>query len=311
MIGTPIWLGHPSSICQRVLERLDAFIGEEDDQGRIISTDRVAILATVGNEDGAHHVAAEVYQALVDVGFTIPANGQVYWVGRGHGQRRLQGPRQAAGEGGADDRRRGPPRRPPRPGAGRIALSARLVRFVLPPARRVGQHGSRPGAGGATIGCHEGAVEVSAVGMTARAEIRRRRGALLLLALFIGLAGAAVHATAAASFRSRSSFDRFVGDRPAAEHRRRAADAGGRRSWRVAWPVLPGVEGVDAHRLRRGAAGWAGIPFVDGIAFARVASAGVPIDADVGVSGRDLDPTRARRGRPEPGHGRRARRRPG
>ena len=85
VIGTPIWLGHPSSICQRVLERLDAFIGEEDDQGRIISTDRVAILATVGNEDGAHHVAAEVYQALVDVGFTIPANGQVYWVGEAMG----------------------------------------------------------------------------------------------------------------------------------------------------------------------------------------------------------------------------------
>ncbi|MGE6992570.1 flavodoxin family protein [Pseudomonas sp. NPDC047961] len=28
ILGTPIWLGHPSSVCQRVLERLDAFIGE-------------------------------------------------------------------------------------------------------------------------------------------------------------------------------------------------------------------------------------------------------------------------------------------
>jgi len=35
----------------------------------------------VGNEDGAHHVSAEVYQALSDVGFTIPANGVTYWVG--------------------------------------------------------------------------------------------------------------------------------------------------------------------------------------------------------------------------------------
>ena len=43
------------------------------------------MLATVGNEDGAHHVAAEVFQGLVDVGFTIPANGQVYWVGEAMG----------------------------------------------------------------------------------------------------------------------------------------------------------------------------------------------------------------------------------
>ena len=36
----------------------------------------------VGNEDGAHHVTAELYQALADVGFTIPANAVSYWVGR-------------------------------------------------------------------------------------------------------------------------------------------------------------------------------------------------------------------------------------
>ncbi|HEX5771581.1 MAG TPA: NADPH-dependent oxidoreductase, partial [Nocardioidaceae bacterium] len=42
---------------------------------------KVAGLAVVGNEDGAHHVSAEVYQALNDVGFTIPANGVTYWVG--------------------------------------------------------------------------------------------------------------------------------------------------------------------------------------------------------------------------------------
>lgn len=82
LLGTPIWMGHPSSVCQRVLERVDAFLGEEDDQGRMISTDRVAGVVTVGNEDGAHHVAAELYQGLVDVGFTVPANAQTYWVGR-------------------------------------------------------------------------------------------------------------------------------------------------------------------------------------------------------------------------------------
>jgi hypothetical protein len=39
----------------------------------------------VGNEDGAHHVTAEVLQALNDVGFTIPAAGGTYWVGEAMG----------------------------------------------------------------------------------------------------------------------------------------------------------------------------------------------------------------------------------
>jgi len=85
VMGTPIWLGQPSSIAKRVLERMDAFLGEKDDQGRMISTDRVALVAVVGNEDGAHHVTAELYQALVDVGYTIPASGGTYWVGEAMG----------------------------------------------------------------------------------------------------------------------------------------------------------------------------------------------------------------------------------
>ena len=81
VLGTPIWMGHPSSLAQRVLERLDAFLGETDPDGRMVSLDRVAIVAVVGNEDGAHHVAAELFQGLNDVGFTIPAAGMTYWVG--------------------------------------------------------------------------------------------------------------------------------------------------------------------------------------------------------------------------------------
>src|SRR5204863_5386473 len=81
VVGTPIWLGHPSSLAQRALERLDAFLGEKDGAGRMISYDRVALVAVVGNEDGAHHVSAELFQGLNDVGFTIPANGVTYWVG--------------------------------------------------------------------------------------------------------------------------------------------------------------------------------------------------------------------------------------
>jgi multimeric flavodoxin WrbA len=85
VLGTPIWLGQPSSVAKRALERMDAFLEETDDEGRMVSYGRVAAVAVVGNEDGAHHVSAELYQALNDVGFTIAANAVAYWVGEAMG----------------------------------------------------------------------------------------------------------------------------------------------------------------------------------------------------------------------------------
>ncbi|HKH06068.1 MAG TPA: NAD(P)H-dependent oxidoreductase [Acidimicrobiales bacterium] len=85
VFGTPIWLGQPSSVAKRVTERMDAFLSETDDGGRMPSFGKVAVVAVVGNEDGAHHVSAELYQALSDVGFTIPANATTYWVGEAMG----------------------------------------------------------------------------------------------------------------------------------------------------------------------------------------------------------------------------------
>ena len=81
IFGTPIWLGQTSSIAQRVLERMDAFLGETDDAGRTPSFNKVAVAAIVGNEDGAHRVTADLFQALNDVGWTIPAAASCYWVG--------------------------------------------------------------------------------------------------------------------------------------------------------------------------------------------------------------------------------------
>ncbi|SDJ90036.1 Multimeric flavodoxin WrbA [Streptomyces indicus] len=81
LLSTPIWLGHPSSVAQRVLERLDAELSHTDDEGRMLTYGKVAGVCVVGNEDGAHHVAAELYQGLNDVGFTLPANAVTYWVG--------------------------------------------------------------------------------------------------------------------------------------------------------------------------------------------------------------------------------------
>ena len=81
VLGLPIWLGQPSSIAKRVLERMDAFLSETDEKGRMPAAGKVALVAIVGNEDGAHHCHAECFQALNDVGFTIAANAGLYWVG--------------------------------------------------------------------------------------------------------------------------------------------------------------------------------------------------------------------------------------
>ncbi len=86
VLGTPIWLGQPSSVAKRVLERMDAFLSETDDHKRMPSFGKVAVVAVVGNEDGAHHCHAEIFQALSDVGFTIPAGAGTYWVGQAMGK---------------------------------------------------------------------------------------------------------------------------------------------------------------------------------------------------------------------------------
>jgi multimeric flavodoxin WrbA len=81
VLATPTWMGHPSSVAARVLERLDAELSETDEHGRPLVEGKVAIAAVVGNEDGAHQISAEVFQALDDVGFTIPSQGVAYWNG--------------------------------------------------------------------------------------------------------------------------------------------------------------------------------------------------------------------------------------
>lgn len=81
VIATPIWMGQPASVTKMVLERLDAEISETDDEGRMLTYGKVALVAVVGNEDGAHHTVAEVLQALNDTGFSIPAAASTYWVG--------------------------------------------------------------------------------------------------------------------------------------------------------------------------------------------------------------------------------------
>jgi multimeric flavodoxin WrbA len=79
VVATPTWLARPASVTQRVLERMDAMIAETDDDDRPVAYGKVAGVVVTGNEDGAHHVISEVMGALIDVGFTIPAQAWTYW----------------------------------------------------------------------------------------------------------------------------------------------------------------------------------------------------------------------------------------
>ena len=75
IFGTPIWMGQISSVAKRVLERMDAFLSETDDQGRMPSYGKLAVRAIVGNEDGAHWASSQIFQSLNDTS-AIPVFGR-------------------------------------------------------------------------------------------------------------------------------------------------------------------------------------------------------------------------------------------
>ena len=91
VVATPTWLGQPSSVAKRVLERMDALISETDDDGLPFAYNRVGGVVVTGNEDGAHHVIAEVAQSLIDIGYTVPGQAWTYWnMGPGPGPSYLE-----------------------------------------------------------------------------------------------------------------------------------------------------------------------------------------------------------------------------
>ena len=79
ILATPTWLGQASSVIKRALERMDAFLSEEQEDGRPITYDKVVGIVITGNEDGAHHIVSQLAQAALDLGFTCPAQNWTYW----------------------------------------------------------------------------------------------------------------------------------------------------------------------------------------------------------------------------------------
>ena len=69
------------SVAKRVLERMDALLDETGRIGPHADLGKVALVAVVGNEDGAHHVSAELFQALERRRLFAAGSGMTYWVG--------------------------------------------------------------------------------------------------------------------------------------------------------------------------------------------------------------------------------------
>jgi len=78
---TPIWLGEPSSVITRVVERLYGNSGLLNDAGQYAYYGRAAGVIVTGNEDGAKHCAMSILYSLQHLGFSIPPQADAAWLG--------------------------------------------------------------------------------------------------------------------------------------------------------------------------------------------------------------------------------------
>ena len=81
VIGTPIWLGEKSSVCNSVIERLYSSSGELNEHGQYAYYGRVGGCIVTGNEDGAKHCAMSTLYALQHIGYLIPPQADSAWLG--------------------------------------------------------------------------------------------------------------------------------------------------------------------------------------------------------------------------------------
>ena len=128
IVSTPTWVGHMSSVAQRVLERLDGELSETDDSGRPLVTGKVAVTAVVGNEDGAHKITADLMQAPQRHRLHHPGPGRHVLERRGDGQPRLPRPGRDPRGGRLDHRHPRGERRAPGAAAQGVALPVELSR---------------------------------------------------------------------------------------------------------------------------------------------------------------------------------------
>ncbi|MGB7393471.1 MAG: NAD(P)H-dependent oxidoreductase [Pricia sp.] len=81
VLGTPIWLGERSSVCSKIIERLYAMSGKQNDKGQYLYYGKVGGTIITGNEDGVKHCAMGILYALQHLGYSIPPQAECGWIG--------------------------------------------------------------------------------------------------------------------------------------------------------------------------------------------------------------------------------------
>ena len=81
VVGTPIWLGEKSSIATKLIERLYAMSGLQNEKGQYIFYGKAGGCLVTGNEDGIKHCAMGILYALQHVGYSIPPQADAGWIG--------------------------------------------------------------------------------------------------------------------------------------------------------------------------------------------------------------------------------------
>lgn len=81
VLGTPLWLGEKSSVCQKVIDRLYGNSATLNEKGQFAFYGRVGGCIVTGNEDGLKHASMGILYSLQHLGFTIPPQADAGWVG--------------------------------------------------------------------------------------------------------------------------------------------------------------------------------------------------------------------------------------
>jgi len=81
IIGTSVWLGEKSSVCNRVLERMYGYTHDFNAKGQYRDYGKVGATLITGNEDGVKHCAMSILFSLSHIGYTVPPQADAGWMG--------------------------------------------------------------------------------------------------------------------------------------------------------------------------------------------------------------------------------------
>ncbi len=81
ILGSSVWLGEKTSVCNRVLERMYGYTHQLNEKGQYRDYGKVGAALITGNEDGVKHCAMNMLFSLSHIGYTVPPQADAGWMG--------------------------------------------------------------------------------------------------------------------------------------------------------------------------------------------------------------------------------------